>query len=160
MFSFESKLLEVLFKSQNSNHKVKLNYRSKVWGQWERYTCNWKKIILLFSKDILNWSKVTVNKCLMLQISFISNNCCSFELSIQQRILKKMCFKTIDCWPEQQIIILEWVLKDHVQSRSSLYAEYTSCLGPPKHQGAPLLSKCFFIWIIFLFGQRLWKREW
>ncbi len=27
------------------------------------------------------------------------------------------------------------------QSRSSLYAEYASCVGPPKHQGAPLLSK-------------------
>ncbi len=31
------------------------------------------------------------------------------------------------------------------QSRSSLYAEYASCVGPPKHQGAPLLSKMFLI---------------
>ncbi len=30
-----------------------------------------------------------------------------------------------------------------VQSRSSLYAEYACCIGPPKHQGAPLLSKMF-----------------
>ncbi len=29
------------------------------------------------------------------------------------------------------------------QSRSSLYAEYAGCIGPPKHQGAPLLSKMF-----------------
>ncbi len=29
------------------------------------------------------------------------------------------------------------------QSRSSLYAEYAGCIGPPKHQGAPLLSKVF-----------------
>ncbi len=29
------------------------------------------------------------------------------------------------------------------QSRSSLYAEYACCVGPPKHQGAPLLSKMF-----------------
>ncbi len=31
------------------------------------------------------------------------------------------------------------------QSRSSLYAEYACCIGPPKHQGAPLLSKMFLI---------------
>ncbi len=30
-----------------------------------------------------------------------------------------------------------------MQSRSSLYAEYTGCVGPPKHQGAPVLSKMF-----------------
>ncbi len=29
------------------------------------------------------------------------------------------------------------------QSRSSLYAGYTRCVGPPKHQGAPLISKMF-----------------
>ncbi len=28
-------------------------------------------------------------------------------------------------------------------SRSSLYAEYVSCVGPPKHQGATLLPKMF-----------------
>ncbi len=33
------------------------------------------------------------------------------------------------------------------QSRSSLYTEYASCVGPPKHQGAPLLSNIF----LFLF---------
>ncbi len=36
------------------------------------------------------------------------------------------------------------VVSKHVnQSRSSLYAEYAHCVGPPKHQGAPLLSKMF-----------------
>ncbi len=30
-----------------------------------------------------------------------------------------------------------------IQSQSSLYAEYARCIGPPKHQGAPLLSKIF-----------------
>ncbi len=35
------------------------------------------------------------------------------------------------------------------QSRSSLYAEYASCLGPPKHQG-PLALKDDFILVSFL----------
>ncbi len=36
------------------------------------------------------------------------------------------------------------------QSRCSLYAEYASCVGPPKHQGAPLLSTINdFILVLF-----------
>ncbi len=35
----------------------------------------------------------------------------------------------------------------HTQSRSSPYAEYASCEGPPKHQGAPLPLKDEF-WIL------------
>ncbi len=39
---------------------------------------------------------------------------------------------------------LDGLISVHLQqSRSSLYAEYSSCIGPPKHQGAPLLSKIF-----------------
>ncbi len=38
----------------------------------------------------------------------------------------------------------------YTQSRSSLYAEYTSCVGPPKHQGAPLALKDVFILVLFL----------
>ncbi len=30
-----------------------------------------------------------------------------------------------------------------IQSRFSLYVEYASCVGPPKHQGTPLLTKMF-----------------
>ncbi len=36
------------------------------------------------------------------------------------------------------------------QSRSSLYAEYTSCVGPPKHQGARLCSQRGFHLVSFL----------
>ncbi len=52
------------------------------------------KVIPLFSKHAFNWSKVTVKTFIMLQKIFILNKCCSFELSIHQRILKKMyhCF--------------------------------------------------------------------
>ncbi len=36
----------------------------------------------------------------------------------------------------------------HVQSRSSLYTEYASCIGPPKHQGPPCSQRVFtfFVW--------------
>ncbi len=47
------------------------------------------KLILLFSKDALNWSKVMIKTFIMLQIIYISDKCCSSELSIHQRNLKK-----------------------------------------------------------------------
>ncbi len=34
-----------------------------------------RKLILLFSKNALNWSKVTVKTLIMLQMIYISNNC-------------------------------------------------------------------------------------
>ncbi len=36
-----------------------------------------------------------------------------------------------------------WLKVIEDQSRSSLYAEYAGCIGPPKHQGAPLPSNMF-----------------
>ncbi len=53
----------------------------------------WKKSILLFSKDTLNCSKVTVKTFIMLQKISVSNKCCSLELSINQRILKKKMYQ-------------------------------------------------------------------
>ncbi len=38
----------------------------------------------------LNWSEVTVKPFIMLQKMTVSNKCCSFELSVHQRILKEM----------------------------------------------------------------------
>ncbi len=35
------------------------------------------------------------------------------------------------------------IYEAYAQSRSSLFAEYASCVGPPKHQGALLISKRF-----------------
>ncbi len=43
-----------------------------------------KEIILLFSKDALRWSKVTVKTFIMLQNIYISKKCCYFELCIYQ----------------------------------------------------------------------------
>ncbi len=40
-----------------------------------------KKLILLFIKEALNWSKVTAKTFIMLEKISISNKCCSFELS-------------------------------------------------------------------------------
>ncbi len=47
------------------------------------------RLILLFSKDALNWSKVMIKTFIMLQKISISDKCCSSELSIHQRNLKK-----------------------------------------------------------------------
>ncbi len=48
--------------------------------------------MLLFSKDTLNWSKVTV----ILQTISISNKCCSFELSIHLWILENKMYHSFD----------------------------------------------------------------
>ncbi len=53
-------------------------------------------LVLLFSMDTLNWSKVMIKTFLMLQKIYISDKCCSSELSIHQRNLKKIllsCFQ-------------------------------------------------------------------
>jgi len=73
-------------------------------------------LIIIFSKDVINWSKVTVYTFLMLQKLSLSYKCCSFELCIHQIILKRTFFSTliIVMFLEHQIIILEWFLKDHV----------------------------------------------
>jgi len=80
-----------------------------------------KKLILLFSKDASNWSNVTVKTFIMwflLQVNAV-------ELSIHQRIVGKkdhgshknikqfstLIIRTIII---EELIILEWVLKDHV----------------------------------------------
>ncbi len=44
--------------------------------------------------------------------------------------------------------------KTRSQSRSSLYAEYASCVGPPYSQ------TWFHFSFVSEFGQRLWKHEW
>ncbi len=46
-----------------------------------------------------------------------------------------------------------------IRYRSSLYAEYASCVGP-RNTRRPLALKNDFIWFVFVFGQRLWKHEW
>ncbi len=55
-----------------------------------------KKLILLFSKDALNWPKLMTKTFIMLRKISISDKCCSSELSIHQRNLKKnllSCFQ-------------------------------------------------------------------
>ncbi len=59
------------------------------------YIFFFKKLIHLFCKDALHWSKVPVKTFIMLQKTSISNKCCYFEFSIHQRILKN---KTYHCF--------------------------------------------------------------
>ncbi len=78
-----------------------------------------KKLILLFSKDALNWSKVTVKIFIMLQNIYFSKKCCSFELSIHHRILKMFL--------EQQISILEWILMNHATLKTGVMDAESCC---------------------------------
>ncbi len=52
-----------------------------------------KKLMFLFRKDALNWSKVTIKTNIMLQKISISNKCCCFELSIHQRITENKMYR-------------------------------------------------------------------
>ncbi len=66
---------------------VDLNWRIKSTTTVEMFGSSF--LTLLFSKDTLHWSKLTVKTFIMLQNTNILNKYCSFELSIHQRILKK-----------------------------------------------------------------------
>ncbi len=64
-----------------------LKYCLKVWSRYDSKMCK-KKKSLLFSKETFNLIKSDIKYCtIMLQKISISNKCCSFELSIHQRIL-------------------------------------------------------------------------
>ncbi len=56
--------------------------------------------------------------------------------------LKNILAMTYSQW-ESKIQAASRSRRSYMQSRSSLYAEYASCVGPPKHLGAPLLSNMF-----------------
>ncbi len=65
-------------------------YCSKDWGQLEKQrSVFWKKLILLFSNNALNWSKHW-STFIMLQKIYISNKSCSVQLLIHQKIMYKM----------------------------------------------------------------------
>ncbi len=65
---------------------LKVHYHSKI--NKERK----KELNTLFSMGAFNWSKMAVRIFTLLQNLSISNECCSFERSINQRILKKYIY--------------------------------------------------------------------
>ncbi len=74
------------------------------------------KIILLFTKEALNWSKVMIKTFIMLQKISISDKSCSSELFNNQWNLKKIYSDVFN----KIIIILEWFLKDRVNGVTML----------------------------------------
>ncbi len=77
--------------NQIARHDISFHYMATHVAEWQR-SSTWldlynSKLILLFSKDALNWSKVMIKTFIMLQIISISDKCCSSELSIHQRNL-------------------------------------------------------------------------
>ncbi len=55
-----------------------------------------------FIQDTLNWSKATVKTFIKLQKISVSNKCCSFELFIRQKIVKK-CTCFLQKYEEEQL---------------------------------------------------------
>ncbi len=56
----------------------------------------------------------------------------------------KLCDHLLTLLTDFQNAALFHTMNEHCsQSRSSLDTEYARCVEPPKHQGAPLLSKMF-----------------
>ncbi len=98
-----------------------LYYHSKVWVK-QAFKKKKKEIQLLFSKDALNWSKVTVKIFIILQKISISNKCCSFELSIHLWILKNKMYQFPQKYSAAQlfstlIIIrnVSWAANQHIR---------------------------------------------
>ncbi len=85
--------------------------RSNVWGQ-----CTLKKkLILLFCKDTLNGSKLTVKILMMLQTISISNKCYSFELFIHQilkRLKDSLDIKHQNSDSNQNLIVFHWCVME------------------------------------------------
>ncbi len=74
------------------------------------------KLILLFRRDALNWSKVSVKTFLMLQNLSISNKCCSFELSHHQMKNKTNKNKTAQLFSTLIIIRnASWAANQHIR---------------------------------------------
>ncbi len=110
----------------NLNMKIEIfcnniHYCSNFWGQ--SFFFFWRKI-LLFRKEVLNWSKVNIRE--------VFNKCCSFLLFIHQKILqnitdspKKVLKKCISCTAVcniAKITIFEF-LEDHVRLRTGEMAD-------------------------------------
>ncbi len=76
-------------------------------------------------------------------LDYFTNNICLSESKLLYCTLSVTVSAVIsesrscDMWKDVACVVWQ------KQSRSSLYAEYAGCLGPPKHQGASLLSKMF-----------------
>ncbi len=86
-----------------------------------------KKLTNLFSKDALNWLKVTINIFLMSQkISVL----CTFKLSVYQRILEKKIHSTkndaAQVLSASVIINVSWAANQYIRmiSEGSCYTKY------------------------------------
>jgi len=88
-----------------AGNRIYIHYRSESWGQFFFFFLN--KWPLLFSKDTLNWSKVTVKAFMMLQKVSVSNKCCYFTT-----LLFLLYFWSNKCsHGEQKILLIITFLK-------------------------------------------------
>ncbi len=94
-----------------------------------------KQIKLQADPTCIYFIKSTHNVKVNYNILFMAPMCLYVLLTMSRHVPNEMYWR-ISCqiWSRASLSF---------QSRSSLYAEYAGCIGPPKHQGAPLLSKMF-----------------
>ncbi len=86
------------------------------------------KLIVLFNKDELNWSKVTVMTFIMLLKILISNKCCSLKKKKKQGVHKILGNTTVfniddnkkELFLSTKISILEWFLNNHVKLKTGV----------------------------------------
>ncbi len=67
-------------------------------------------------------------------------------------------WKQCSCEVQPYLNIL-YISEGGASRQFSLYADYASYVGPPKHQGTPCFQRYFHLSFVLEFGQRLWKHE-
>ncbi len=115
-----------------------------------------KKLMLIFSKDVLNWSKMT--KDIMLHNISMLYKCCSFELSIHLRILetKKRTYQHFHKNIKQYITVFDidkirnvsWAPNQHIRMISEGSCD-TECWRNGRWKFSFRNWKWFYIYLLF-----------
>ncbi len=118
--AFIAKSLHFLTKNRNTGIR---NWFSEVWGQ-EDFHC-FENVLFLFSKNALNWSKVTIKICIMLQSIQINeskkvvfnnkNVSCPTNQHDFWRIMWHWMYQSYDC-----ITAINYILK-HLKKENSYF---------------------------------------
>ncbi len=114
---------------------------------------HWGRVIMDYELDGI-WVKNILMLDLFQLLMLTDGLWCFYQTLILTAPIHIHCWDTfLQTWWRNTLILIWDGLREstsssnyHVwvscrQSRSSLYAEYASCVGPPKHQGVPLFSK-------------------
>ncbi len=111
-------------------------------------------LLVLFSKDTFNWSKMTVNTFIIVQKISISNKCCSFKLLIHRRIRFTQKHSAAQLFSTLIIIRnINWALNQHItDSRLILPTGRTFSVGCTN----TLFGHIFLLYNIWLINAFWW----